>query len=124
MCVMAFRFSSGSVSPRSASRNSARASTISTGMPISANISTTPLRLALAHQRVVDEDRPQPVTQGPVPQHGDHRAVHAAAQGVDGQPVADRCSNTDNLLLNESLIVHALLLISAKHNRLNHRNSS
>ena len=67
-----------------------------------------PLRLAFAHQRVVDEDRPQPIAQRPVPESGDHRTVHATAQCVDRPAVAHRLPNRRDLLLNEGSIVHLL----------------
>jgi hypothetical protein len=66
------------------------------------------LRLVFPHQGTVDEDRAEPIAQGPMTKHRDHRAVDASAQGVDRTPAADRPANLRNLLLNKRLVVHAI----------------
>ena len=67
-----------------------------------------PLRLALAHQGVVDEHGLEPIAQGPVAQHRDHGAVHPAAEGIDGQPVSNSFPNRAYLLFDKCLIVHPI----------------
>ena len=67
-----------------------------------------PLRLALPHQGVVDEHGLEPIAQGPVAQHRHHRAVHPAAERVDGQAVANSFPNGTDLLFDKFLIVHPI----------------
>ena len=76
----------GSALPLRAAKYSFFLSAMSTAMPRPAKISADLLGLAGAHQAVVDEDRLELRTEGPVGQDGAGGAVDAAGQGRDGLP--------------------------------------
>ena len=59
------------------------------------------LRLALAHQAVVDVDAGQPVADGPLHHRGGHRGVDAAGEPADRAPAADLGPDALDLLVDD-----------------------
>ena len=87
---MILRLPSGLVTPDSASRNRASASTVTSLAPGGGD--EVALHLAALpgpQQPVVDEHTRQPVADGALHQRRGHRRVHAAGQPADGAAVAD-----------------------------------
>ena len=78
------RFSSGSSTPARRARNRSRASTITRFIPrFALERDAQELRLALAHEPVVDVDAGQPVADRTMDERRRDRRVHAARQRAD-----------------------------------------
>ena len=67
-----------------------------------------PFRFPLAHEAVLDEDRPQPPGQGTMAEHGHGGRVDASGQRVDGGAAADRFLDLPDLLLDKTSRVELL----------------
>ena len=99
---MILRFSSGSVTPASASRNCSRASTTCRSTPVAATKSRSTCSASpCAQQAVVDEHAGEPVADGPLHQRRGDRGVDAAGQPADRPAVADLGADPLDLLVDD-----------------------
>ena len=99
---MILRFSSGSVTPASASRNcSLGVHHVEVDAGSGHEVPLDLLGLALAQQPVVDEHAGQPVADGALHDRGGDRGVDAAGQPADRAAVADLGADRLDLLLDD-----------------------